>query len=239
VLKVPQGVTLIDIFIENTGTFKNVLVADADQGWSAIPPVPNSLPTPGTTTNPLTPFGKTPPITETIPIPGTKTPVLPTPGLATPTPKTSGVTPPLPSPGRREEKKGQNSDSDKSVQKAFGNQAQVQLVSVQRVVNPQTGKGDFVNVQLRIRRLGDEVSARNAINLGRITAKNPVSDTVYNAVESPGSTSAISLNSIPKGESVNANIALKVPPGVQVVDIYVPETGTFEQVQISRPSPID
>jgi hypothetical protein len=238
VLKVPQGVTLIDIFVENTGTFKNVLVADADQGWSGLSPLPTAVPTPGASTNPFTPFGKTPPITETIPIPGTKTPVLPTPGLATPTPKSSGVTP-LPSPGAREEKKGQNSDPDKSVQKAFGNQAQVQLVSVQRVVNPQTGKGDFVNVQLRIRRLADEVNAKNAINVGRITARNSVSNTVYNAVESPGAISSIALNSIPKGESVNAAIALKIPPGVQVVDIYVPETGTFEQVQISRPSPID
>lgn len=241
VLKVPQQVTLIDIFVENTGTFKNVLVADATStGLPPIPPLPTAAPTPGSipgATPQISPLGKTPPIQETIPIPGTTPPTLPAPRLATPTPKGSSQS--SASPSAKESKTGQNTDTDPLVKKAYGNKAQVEILSVERVLNPETGKGDVVNVQMRVRRLADRVEPTNIINLPQTKARNPVSDNTYNAVSVAGnSNNPIALSNIPKGDSVNANVSLRVPEGVQMVDIYVPETGTFQQVQITRPSSV-
>jgi hypothetical protein len=252
VLKVPRGITLIDVFLENTGTFKNVLVGDGEPALQLTPPLAtpkpttgaNSLPTP--TVNPaISPFGKSPAIQETIPIPGTTTPVFPSPKTTTIAPE--GAIQPLDSSSskpdnkgdKREDIRGQNAPASKSGKKAFGNKAQVDLVSVERVENPQTGKRDLVKVQMRVRRLANEVGRRDVINIPEITARNYVSNTIYKSVPVASSTASIALNSIPKGESMDASVAIKVPEGVQFIDIYVPETGTFEEVEINRPSPVE
>lgn len=252
VLKVPRGITLIDVFVENTGTFKNVLVADAEPALQLTPPVAtpipttgaNSLPTP--TVNPsVSPLGKAPAIQETIPIPGTRTPVFPSPKTTTIAPE--GAIEPLDSSssqsgnkgGKREDTQGQSTAAGNSGKKAFGNKAQVDLVSVQRVENPQSGKRDFVTVQMRVRRLADNVGRTDVINIPEITARNYVSKTIYKAVPVASSTGSIALNSIPIGQSVDASVVLKVPEGVQFVDIDVPQAGTFEEVEIIRVSPVE
>jgi hypothetical protein len=248
VLKVPPGVTLIDILVPDTGLFKNVLVADAEPVLPNLPTLPAPTPgtgaTPGTPATPsVNPLGKAPAIQETIPIPGTSTPVFPTPKTTTVAPESS-VPQPLASPTTKPDKKGaapeakkeSNADASKYIQKAYGNKAQVQLLAVDRIENSRTGKRDLVNVQLRIHRLADEIDATNAINVRETIARNPVSDNTYAPVPSPSTAGAIQLYSIPKGQSVDVDVSLRVPEGVQVLDIYVPQTGTFQQVQISRPS---
>ena len=242
VLKVPRGITLIDVLVENTGAFRNVLVADGEPAIPAIPAIPTPTPT---ATPSISPFGKAPAIKETIPIPGTATPVFPSPRTTTIAPEAS-ENQPLDSPAtkpdnkgsKREDIRGQNTSSG-SKNMAFGNKAQVELLSVQRQENPQSGKSDFVALQMRIRRVADEVGRRDAINIPQITARNSVSDTTYKTVSLASSTGSIPLDSIPRGESVDASVVLKVPEGVQIVDLYVPETGTFREVQITRSSPLE
>jgi hypothetical protein len=252
VLKVPRGITLIDVFLENTGTFKNVLVADGEPALQLTPPLATPTPTAGGTALPtpkvnpsISPLGKAPAIQETIPIPGTTTPVFPSPKTTTIAPE--GVIKPLDSSsekpdnkaGKREDIRGQNIPAGNSAKNAFGNKAQVQLLSVQRVENPQSGKRDLVTVQMRVSRLADNVVRTDVINIPQISARNSVSNTIYQSVPVASSTGSIRLNSIPKGESVDASVVIKVPEGVQFVDISVPETGTFQEVQITRASPVE
>ena len=252
VLKVPRGITLLDVFLENTGTFKNVLVADAEPALQLTPPVATPTPTTGANALPtpkvnpsISPLGKAPAIQETIPIPGTRTPVFPSPQTTAIAPE-GAINPPDSSSnkpanqgGKRENIQGQNTTAGNAAKKAFGNRAQVQLLSVERVENPDTGKRDLVTVQMRVSRLADNVGRNDVINVPQITARNYVSKTVYKSVPVASSTGSISLNSIPKGQSVDASVVLKVPEGVQFVDIDVPETGTFEEVEIVRPSPVE
>ena len=252
VLKVPRGITLIDVFLENGGAFKNVLVADAEPALQLTPPLATPTPTTGATALPtptvnpsISPMGKAPAIQETIPIPGTTTPVFPSPKTTTIAPE--GAIQPLDSSSnkpdnqgaKREDIRGQNTPAVNSAKNAFGNKAQVQLLSVQRVENPQSGKRDFVTVQMRVSRLADNVGRNDVINIPQVTARNYVSKTIYKSVPVASSTGSIALNSIPRGESVDASVVLKVPEGVQFVDIYVPETGTFEEVEITRVSPVE
>ncbi|HAZ46929.1 MAG TPA: hypothetical protein DDW76_34405 [Cyanobacteria bacterium UBA11369] len=252
VLKVPRGITLIDVFLENGGAFKNVLVADAEPALQLTPPLATPTPTTGTsslptpTVNPsISPFGKAPAIQETIPIPGTRTPVFPSPKTTTIAPE--GVIQPLDSSSekpdnkgaKREDIRGQNTPAGNAAKKAFGNKAQVQLLSVQRLENYQTGKRDLVTVQMRVSRLADNVGRNDVINIPQISARNSVSNAIYKSVPVASSTGSIALNSIPRGQSVDASVALKVPEGVQVVDISVPETGTFQEVEIVRSTPVE
>ncbi len=115
----------------------------------------------------------------------------------------------------------------------------MQLLSVQRLENYQTGKRDLVTVQMRVSRLADNVGRNDVINIPQISARNSVSNAIYKSVPVASSTGSIALNSIPRGQSVDASVALKVPEGVQVVDISVPETGTFQEVEIVRSTPVE
>jgi hypothetical protein len=248
VLKIPAGVTLVDISVENTGRFKNVLVAEAEAAPSnSIPtatPKPGAIPPPPTPGNPaISPSGKAPAIQETIPIEPTKTPVFPSPKTtviapeaSTPGEQTAPVAPKKESQGGT----GENNQAQSSLrQKGAGNKAQVQLLGAERIANPRTGKQDVVIVEMRIQRLADNVSKSDAIAIPQTTAINPVSDTTYTAVRIANSTGSVSLANLEKGESIDAIVALRVPEGVRVIDINVPETARFQEVEISRPSVSD
>lgn len=246
VLKVPPGVRLLDIFVDNTQTFKNIPVADAS---SAIEGASGSLVTPsndtsplgtvtipGTPSNPaLNPATPLPPLPPPLPLPNVVAPAAPTPNTPAPAAPQSGVETPAAAPTQKQGNAEQNPDANKLVQKAYGNKAQIQITSANRMVNPQTGERDLVNVQMRIDRLADEVDRTQIIPVGETTAINPVSSINYHAANTlASSTASIPIYTIPRGESVNAYVSLRVPQGVHVVDIYIPNVGTFKQVEIAN-----
>ena len=121
------------------------------------------------------------------------------------------------------------------VRRSYGTKAQVELLSVQRVEDPKTGNRDVVNVQMRIRRLEEQLGADNMINVGETTARNPQTTETYKAVDpAERSTGSVSLSNMPKGGSADAYVWLRVPPTANTIDIYVPQTAAFNGVPISQ-----
>jgi hypothetical protein len=124
------------------------------------------------------------------------------------------------------------------IQFAFGNKAQVELLTVKRIKNPETGTRDAVNVQFRARRLASDEesigSDKFTLFADQTTARNPDTSETYKSPNSQHSTGLIGLYRIKKGASVDAYVWLKVPEGTNTLDIYVPETQVFKNVPITN-----
>jgi hypothetical protein len=121
------------------------------------------------------------------------------------------------------------------VQLAFGNEAQVELLSLKRIQNPDSGERDVVNVQMRIRRLApDDVYGDNSINVAATRARNPETSQTYEALGFDRSTGPVSLSSMRKGASADGYVWMKIPEGVNTVDLFIPDTKAFTNVPISN-----
>jgi hypothetical protein len=122
------------------------------------------------------------------------------------------------------------------VQSAFGNKAQVELLAVKRIKDPETGTRDVVNVQFRARRLvrDEEQNPYAPIYSDNTTARNPDTSETYKVFGAGRSTGSVSLSLIKRGASVDAYVWLKVPEGTNAVDIYIPETKVFKNVPITN-----
>lgn len=121
------------------------------------------------------------------------------------------------------------------VQKAFGTKAEVELISVNRIQDPKTGNRDVVNVQMRVRRLAENVVGGDIINVGNSTARNPLTTETFAAVDVvERSTGSVSLYQIRPAASADAYVWLRVPESVGVLDIYVPETAAFKSVPVAN-----
>lgn len=121
------------------------------------------------------------------------------------------------------------------VQPAFGTKGQVELLSVKRIQDPDTQARNVVNVQMRIRRVEpDRVVGSDAIYIGGTTARNPETSETYKAASLDRSTGSVSLFSMRPGASADAYVWLRVPEGVNNIDIYVPDTQAFKSVPITN-----
>ncbi|MBD2677197.1 MULTISPECIES: hypothetical protein [Nostoc] len=120
------------------------------------------------------------------------------------------------------------------VQPAFGKKAEVELLSAKRIKDPQTGNRDVINVQMRIRRLAtDGVVGSDIISVSSTTARNPDTSETYKGVALDRSTGSVSLFQVRPQASADAYIWLRVPDGVNNLDIFVPDTAAFKNVPIS------
>ncbi|GAA6614590.1 hypothetical protein [Scytonema sp. NUACC26] len=146
-------------------------------------------------------------------------------------------TPPSPSPTATAESKTTASTGiqpGQFVQPAFGNKAQVELLSVKRIKDPETGNRDVVNVQMRIRRLvSDGVSGLDVISISETSARNPDTSETFKGIGFKRSTGSVSLFSLRPKASADAYVWLRIPEGVNSLDIFVPDTGAFSNVPIS------
>lgn len=121
------------------------------------------------------------------------------------------------------------------VQPAFGTKGQVELLSVKRIQDPDTGARNVVNVQMRIRRVEpDRVYGSDAIYIGGTTARNPETSETYKAASFDRSTGSVSLFSMRPGSSADAYVWLRVPEETNSIDIYVPDTQAFKNVPIAN-----
>ncbi|MCC5660553.1 hypothetical protein LC608_26955 [Nostoc sp. XA010] len=121
------------------------------------------------------------------------------------------------------------------VQPAFGKKAEVELLSAKRIKDPETGNRDVVNLQMRIRRLAtDGVVGGNIISVASTTARNPETSVTYKGVALNRSTGSVSLFQVRPQASADAYIWLRVPDGVNNLDIFVPDTAAFKNVPISN-----
>jgi hypothetical protein len=121
------------------------------------------------------------------------------------------------------------------VQFAFGNKAQIELLAVKRIKDPETGTRDVVNVQFRARRLvrDEENAPYGLISADKTTARNPDTSETYQSISSKRSTGYVELNYVKRGASVDAYVWLKVPEATSTLDIYVPQTQVFKNVPIA------
>lgn len=116
------------------------------------------------------------------------------------------------------------------VQNALGNKAQVELTAVRRI----PGAPDEVSVEMLINSFTDNATGSDIINVGATTARNPLVSETYQPVDflkrSSGTTSLFQMR---RGQAMEAYVVLKVPAGVNAIDIFVPETGAFKNVAIA------
>jgi cytoskeletal protein RodZ len=121
------------------------------------------------------------------------------------------------------------------VQKALGTKAEVELLKVKRIKDPEAGTYDVVNVQMRFRRLATEVTGSDYIYVGQTTARNPDTNETYKAVDpTRRSTGGVGFYSLRPQASVDAYIWLRVPESATSLDIFIPETAAFQNVPISN-----
>jgi hypothetical protein len=122
------------------------------------------------------------------------------------------------------------------VQSALNNEAQVELLKVKRIQNPETGALDVVNVQFRARALVDAHPSRISASITPLqtTARNPDTSEVYKMLSTSRATGNMPLREVRKGASVDAYVWLKIPEGVNTVDIYIPKTQAFKNVPIEN-----
>lgn len=120
------------------------------------------------------------------------------------------------------------------IQPALGTKGKVELLSVKRIQNPDSGSRDVVNVQMRIRRVAaDQVYGSDIISVSGTSARNPATRETYNLVNLDRSTGSVSLFTMRPSASADAYAWLLVPETVNTIDIYVPDTQAFKNVPIA------
>jgi hypothetical protein len=96
------------------------------------------------------------------------------------------------------------------VQPAWENKAQVELISVKRITDPETGTRDVVNVQFRVRRLttvrDEDLNGLKLLTPRDTTARNPETSETHKVISREKATNYIALRKIPKGSSVDAYV---------------------------------
>jgi hypothetical protein len=122
------------------------------------------------------------------------------------------------------------------IRKALDNKAQVQLISAQRLNNPELPIRNIVNVKMRVWRLGaKQPNFQDVITVSATTARNPETSETYRAFDFLNrATNPVFLFYLRPRTFTDAYVWLQVPEGVKALDIFVPETGTFRNVPISN-----
>lgn len=121
------------------------------------------------------------------------------------------------------------------VQPAFNTKAQVELLSVRRVADPETGSRNVVNLQFRMRRVASPTTPDiDVLNPSAITARNPNTNETYKAVSPKRATPSVDFGGIGQGASADAYVWLQVPQGINTLDIYIPNTQPFKGVPVSN-----
>lgn len=118
-----------------------------------------------------------------------------------------------------------------NVKSAFSDQVEVELLKVHRIENPETGARDIVNVRFRLRRLVDNVGQGGRIYAYRSLARNPENSQEFRGMQG-NSSGVIILKSLPINTWGEAHVWLPVPEELDVIDLVLHNTETFERVRI-------
>jgi hypothetical protein len=141
------------------------------------------------------------------------------------------------------------------VQYAFKDAAQVEILSVKRIQNPENKTRDIVNINMRFRRL-KEGRRHNIISLDQTKARNLETNETYESYnniisdaererarkegretdhsKSDRSSGSILMTLVKPGASVDGYVWMSIPEGIKTIDLIVPETAMFLKVPISE-----
>lgn len=141
------------------------------------------------------------------------------------------------------------------VQYAFKDGAQVEILSVKRIQNPESKTRDIVNINMRFRRL-KEGRRHNIISLDQTKARNPETNETYESYHNiiraaererarkedrkpdhskiDRSSGSILMTLVKQGASVDGYVWMSIPEGIKTIDLIVPETAMFLNVPISE-----
>jgi hypothetical protein len=141
------------------------------------------------------------------------------------------------------------------VQYAFKDAAQVEILSVKRIQNPENKTRDIVNINMRFRRL-KEGRGHNIISLDQTKARNPETNETYESYnniisdlererarkegrktdrsKSDRSSGSILMTLVKPGASVDGYVWMSIPEGIKTIDLIVPKTAMFLKVPISE-----
>ncbi len=72
------------------------------------------------------------------------------------------------------------------------------------------------------------------LRVSATTARNPETSETYKAVSFDRSTGGVSLFLMRAGSSADAYVWLRVPEGVNTIDIFIPDTAAFKNIPISN-----
>ncbi|MCU0538022.1 MAG: hypothetical protein MUD14_29400 [Hydrococcus sp. Prado102] len=141
------------------------------------------------------------------------------------------------------------------VQYAFKDAAQVEILSVKRIQNPESKTRDIVNINMRFRRL-KEGRGHNIISLDQTKARNPETNETYESYNNiisdlererarkegrktdhskrKHSSGSILMTLVKPGASVDGYVWMSIPEGIKTIDLIVPKTAMFLNVPISE-----
>lgn len=154
------------------------------------------------------------------------------PPIITPTPQTA----PVARPGETTASGNIQIQPGQFVKPTLNNKGQVQLIAVKRIQDPITKSSSIVNVQFRVRRLAAEIDGVNdSFYAFDTTARHPETSETYRPVDPiQHSTGTLSLYDMRRGASADAYVWLRVPQGVNTLDISIPDTEVFRNVPVAN-----
>ncbi|MEL6130959.1 MAG: hypothetical protein AAFQ61_00650 [Cyanobacteria bacterium J06626_23] len=114
---------------------------------------------------------------------------------------------------------------------AYDNGMLFELVSVKRLPPEEDGSRERVNVNLRIKRVEEDVESRG-INFYRSMGRNPETNEVYKT--RVGYATQVSTRELPVDTWGDAYFGLEVAEDVDTIDLILPEARILEDVPISE-----
>ncbi len=114
----------------------------------------------------------------------------------------------------------------------YGGTGRIELLSADRVNG--TNDSNVVNLKMRVQRVGEQVQGIGDINLAKTVAINSRTNMRYPALDfrTPYG-NALSLYSLRPGQSADVTVMLRVPQGLNRIDLQIPETVVFQGVPIA------
>ncbi|MCY7322975.1 MAG: hypothetical protein LH660_14530 [Phormidesmis sp. CAN_BIN36] len=121
------------------------------------------------------------------------------------------------------------------IQPIYNGDGRIELLSVDRVNG--ASDSNVVNLKMRVQRVREQVTGVGDINLAKTVAINSRTNMRYSAFDfrTPFG-NALSLYSLRPGESADVMVMLRVPEGLNRVDLQIPETVLFRGVPIATSS---
>ncbi|SRR5579883_1948131 len=125
------------------------------------------------------------------------------------------------------------------IQPAIDSKAQVEIIAVNRIQNPNTKLRDFVNIQFRVRRTAPKSETidydQGLIYPGSTTARNPATGETYQAVDRMNrATSNIAVSDLNPNTPTDAYVWMQIPESTTAIDILIPKTQAFKNVPIAN-----